>query len=479
MIKKLVKGGLIGLGAYLGYAFITSTLMLHYKKPKSREELEETAVPDYYGDEEHPGPDKAAFFDTQDILLTLHLNLIDSAKKSIKFANFSIEDGTASDLFYGKLLEAGDRGVEVYILFDGKGHNLFGISNAKYWALMAHPNVNLAFYEEFDWLRPWTWQNRMHDKYMIIDETYAMTGGVNLEDAFFVKDHEDAVYDRDVVIINEDPDRYDESVLKQYNDYFESMWFHPFTHVRPSYILDRYEDQAKETYERLISTVKEAEKENKYGAGRTIDWDKHTYPTRKVSLVTNAIQRWKKDPHILTTLGKLFDEANESVIFQSPYVVPSSEMKAYISLEHTKAKIFFITNSMAVSTNYPAIAGQRKYFRELSNETTQFYHFQGEGYIHAKAYLFDERLSLVGSFNFDPRSSFLSQENLVIIDSPELGQALKESIKEIARSSVPYIEDGEQLVPVEETAENVPTPWYKKSLLGLFYVLMHPLEDLL
>ena len=479
MIKKLLKSGLIGIGAYLGYAFFTSTVLLHYKKPKSREELEETAVPEYYGEDENDGPDTAAFFDTHDTLLTLHLNLIDSAKKTIKFANFSIKDGTASDLFYGKLLEAADRGIEVYILFDGKGHNLFGIRNGKYWALMAHPNVNLAFYEEFDWLRPWTWQNRMHDKYMIIDETYVMTGGVNLEDAFFVETGDDGVYDRDVVIINEDPDRYDESVLKQYNDYFESMWFHPFTSVRPSHVMKRYEKLAEDTYEQLTKTVKEAEEKNQYGAGKTIDWGAHMYPTRKVSLVANAIQRWKKDPHILTTLGKLFDEAEDTIIFQSPYVVPSEEMKSYISLEHAKAKIFFVTNSMAVSTNYPAIAGQRKYLRELSTETTQFYHFQGKGYIHAKAYIFDERLSLVGSFNFDPRSSFLSQENLVIIDSKELSAALKESIKELARHSVPYIEDGEQLVPKEETAENVPTPWYKKTLLGLFYILMHPLEDLL
>lgn len=477
MIRKLLKGGLIGIGAYIGYAFISGNLLMHFKKPKSKEELEETAVPDYFGTDENDGPDKAAFFDTQDILLTLHLNLIESAKKTIKFANFSIEDGTASDLFYGKLLEAADRGVEVYILFDGKGHNLFGISNGKYWAILAHPNISLAFYEEFDWLRPWTWQNRMHDKYMIIDERYVLTGGVNLEDAFFVKDHEDAVYDRDVVIINDDPDRYEESVLKQYVDYFESMWLHPFTSVRPSHILKRYEKLASETYEKLLSTIKEAEKNNQYGAGRTIDWDDHMYPTRKVSLVTNAIQRWKKDPHILTTLGKLFEDAEETIIFQSPYVVPSKGMKRYISLNDTKAKIFFITNSLAVSTNYFAMSGQRKHLKELSKDTIQLYHFQGEGYIHAKAYAIDSRLSLIGSFNFDPRSSFLSQENLVIIDSPELTSRLEESIKDIARDSIPYNTEGEQLV--QSTAEKARVPVYKKIIFGLVFIIFYSLEDLL
>ncbi|GEK91175.1 phospholipase D-like domain-containing protein [Alkalibacterium kapii] len=475
MLKKIIKGVTLGLGAYIGYAFFTGNILLHYKKPKNREKLNPKGLTDYYGDDEKYGPDKAAFFDTQDILMTLHLNLIDSAKQTIKLANFSIDDGKASDLFYGKLLKAADKGVNAYVLFDGKGHNLVGISNEKYWALMAHPNINLAFYEEFDWLRPWTWQNRMHDKYMIIDKRSVLTGGVNLEDAFFVKDDEDAVYDRNVVIINDDPKRYDESVLKDYTEYFESMWYHPFTSVRPSHILERYKDLAKESYENLTSAVIEAEENQEYGAGKKIKWDDHVYSTRKVSLVTNGIQRWKKDPHILATLGRLFDEAEECIVFQSPYVVPNKEMRNYISLKDTDADIFFVTNSMAVSTNFPAISGQRKYLQELSERTTQLYHFQGKGYIHAKAYMFDRRLSLIGSFNFDPRSSFLSQENLVIIDSSDLAEALEKSIKEIAKDSVPYQKDAGHLV--EKTAENTPTPWYKKILLGIAYIVFYPLED--
>lgn len=354
---------------------------------------------------------------------------------------------------------------------------MFGISNGKYWALMAHPNINLAFYEEFDWLRPWTWQNRMHDKYMISDKEYVLTGGVNLEDAFFVKDDEEAVYDRNVVIKNDVPERFDESVLKEYTDYFESMWYHPYTSIRPSYILNKYKVLASTSYKQLTEAIEKAEEENRYGAGESIAWDEHFYTTKKVSLVTNAIQRWKKDPYILATLGRFFDEAEESVVFQSPYVVPSKEMREYISLEGTDADIFILTNSMAVSTNFPAISGQRKYLQELSDKTTQLYHFQGKGYIHAKAYLFDRRLSLIGSFNFDPRSSFLSQENLVIIDSYDLAAALGESIKTFARHGIPYKESEKKLV--ESTAKNTPTPWYKKMILGLFYILLHPLEDLL
>ncbi|OJF97019.1 phosphatidylserine/phosphatidylglycerophosphate/cardiolipin synthase family protein [Alkalibacterium sp. 20] len=477
MFGKLVKGGLIGSGIYLGYAFISAIVLLHFNKPKNKEELDIQSCSSFYGEDENDGPDKAAFFDSQDILLTLHLNLIQSAKKTIKFANFSIEDGTVSDLFYGKMLEAADRGVNVNVLFDGKGHNLVGINNGKYWALMAHPNISLAFYEEFDWLRPWTWQNRMHDKFLIADDYSVLTGGVNLEDSFFVEDHDKADHDRDVVIMNSDRERFSESVLKQYTDYYDSLWFHPFTTVRPSYVLKKYENLAKETHHSLLSILKEVEEKNQYGASTTIDWNQHMFPTRKVSLVTNAIQRWKKDPYILTTLGELFKEARETIIFQSPYVVPSKEMQQYLSLAGTKAKIFFVTNSLATSTNFFGISGHQKYIKYLSNHTSQFYHFQGEGYIHAKAYSIDSRLSLIGSFNFDPRSSFLSTENLVIIDSPELATELEKSIKEIAQDSVPYKKNGDHLV--HGTAKKAHVPMYKKVILGIIYVIFYPFEDLI
>ncbi|MDZ7835552.1 MAG: phospholipase D-like domain-containing protein [Alkalibacterium sp.] len=294
MLKKILKGGLIGFGAYLGYALVAGNILPQLKKPTPKEDLDIRPSSSFYGEDKRQGPDKAAFFEDQDLLLPLHLDLLNSAEKTIKFANFSIKDGKASDLFYGKLLEAADRGVEVNVLFDGKGHDLFGIRNGKYWALMAHPNIKLAFYEPFRWKRPWTWQNRMHDKYLIIDDRYVLTGGVNLEDAFFVEDHEEAVYDRDVVITNQDPERYDESVLKQYSDYFESVWYHPFTAVRPNHILKRYKKMAEETHEFLLSNLKEAEHTYEERASTSIDWDKHLYPTGKVSLVTNPIQRWKK-----------------------------------------------------------------------------------------------------------------------------------------------------------------------------------------
>ena len=34
------------------------------------------------------------------------------------------------------------------------------------------------------------------------------------------------------------------------------------------------------------------------------------------------------------------------------------------------------------------------------------------------SYIFDQRTSIIGSFNLDPRSAFLSTESVVVIDSP-------------------------------------------------------------
>ena len=54
----------------------------------------------------------------------------------------------------------------------------------------------------------------------------------------------------------------------------------------------------------------------------------------------------------------------------------------------------------------------------------KLYEYQGPYSIHAKSVIYDQRLSAVGSFNLDSRSTFLNNESMVIIDSQEFAKKL-------------------------------------------------------
>lgn len=45
--------------------------------------------------------------------------------------------------------------------------------------------------------------------------------------------------------------------------------------------------------------------------------------------------------------------------------------------------------------------------------------------VHTKAVLLDDRLSVVGSYNLDMRSTYLDTELMLVIDSKELNQQIQ------------------------------------------------------
>ena len=61
----------------------------------------------------------------------------------------------------------------------------------------------------------------------------------------------------------------------------------------------------------------------------------------------------------------------------------------------------------------------------MVDKKIDIYEFQGPGSIHAKTSIYDERTSVNGTFNIDPRSSYISTESIVIIDSEEFAKTLK------------------------------------------------------
>ena len=55
--------------------------------------------------------------------------------------------------------------------------------------------------------------------------------------------------------------------------------------------------------------------------------------------------------------------------------------------------------------------------------------------MHTKTILIDDRLSLIGSFNWDMRSAYLDTELMLLVDCPALNAALREQTEEMMRQS--------------------------------------------
>ena len=106
-------------------------------------------------------------------------------------------------------------------------------------------------------------------------------------------------------------------------------------------------------------------------------------------------------------------------------------------------------------------------FTELMNEYP----------VHTKAVLIDERLSVVGSYNLDMRSTYLDTELMLVIDSEKLNQQIRATESDYMEKSKEVLANGHET----EGAK------YKKKILNrqkkIYYsvlrLLIRPLRQLL
>ncbi|NLJ94984.1 MAG: hypothetical protein GX326_05790 [Clostridiaceae bacterium] len=457
---------------YVIYLFIAG-ILIFLKDFKADTYLPQDTYKSYLKETE--GVDRAAIIEDREFALTTRFRLLDEAQDSVKILNYGIYKGEVSELFYGKILQAANRGVDVKIVFDGFVNNLKGPINKTKWALVNHPNIEIRFYEKLNLLRPWAFHNRLHDKIWLIDETFILSGGRNIDDRFYLAAEqlfEPIVFDRDFLIYNSSQNS-SKSVISDFQNYFEEIWQHDYTAKAKPTLL---KNLGKDRNEELIAYVEQVESDDNVSWTAPIDWAKITSPTNKVSLVTNPIQRYKKTPIVLETLSQFFDEAEHTIIAQSPYFVLNEELEQYINNEELTADFHLLTNSYSSSPNILAMLGTHKYQKEIKELSSQIYTYEAEGSIHAKSYVIDDRISMVGSFNLDPRSAFLSAENLIIIDSPELNQSLTEHIVTLMEQSSIHLNE-ESLSSNNVKPKEIPR--HQKLIYSFLYILAYPYDELL
>src|SRR5690554_1814712 len=238
------------------------------------------------------GPDRVALIEDKHEAGLSRINLIESAEETLDIAYYTIHEGISSNLFYGKVLEAADRGIRVRILLDGIFHNLKGASRNIKYALIIHPNIELKFYEPLNLLKPWTWNNRLHDKYIIVDKELAMLGGRNIGDRYFLEDqHNDIVYDRDIVIINTDENYLSESVIGDITGYFNSLWNHRFSQSPGETLINYQNRKGIEKTKYLREFTERINKRHFEVFGPPLDWYEISVPTNKITLVHNPLSR--------------------------------------------------------------------------------------------------------------------------------------------------------------------------------------------
>ncbi len=391
--------------------------------------------------------DRIALIEERELSAKVKISLIDNAKEALKISYYKVQNDEAGDVFFSKIIEAANRGVKVELVLDGKLNKLSKNFNGLNYLLTSNPNIEIRYYEPFLFFKPWTWNNILHDKYIIVDDKIVILGGRNIGNQYFAINGEAPIItkDREVLIINTDLSNYKNSALSQINNYFYEVWNSEYTKKVKANLSKSNLNKASEKQLELDKSLIYVKDKHPELFNNNFDFIEMSYPTNKITLINNPLSRYKKSPYIWGTITNLINSANSSVFIQSPYVIPTIEMQEFIDFDYLKnKKISILTNSEYSSPNIFAFSGYLKHRKTLLKNNVDLYEYQGEGSIHAKSYIIDDRLSLVGSFNMDGRSAYLSTETMFVIDSKDFAKALNDKVKILENDSI-LVNDKAQL----------------------------------
>lgn len=430
------------------------------------------------------GTERVMLLETNTSAWEERMRMMQLAEKEIILSTFDFRDGEAPRDILSLLLHKADEGVKVKILVDGfsglvrmEGRNLF-------YALSSHPNAEIRIYNPMNLLAPWKTQGRMHDKYVIIDDSMFILGGRNTFD-YFIGDYptNSRSYDREVLVYNTAPEQGAGDGLSQVKAYFESVWNLPESKIfHDSEKLSRRKGVQKERnslYERytalsdarpdLFQTSKEEIRQ--YYAD-------HTLEAGKITLISNPIHIYGKEPVVFSTVTHLIEEAESSVIFHTPYAVLNDYM--YDTLKTAGSQVpdmKIMINSVENGDNFFASSDYIRRKKWMASMGIPIYEYDGGTSYHGKSLVIDEKLSLIGSYNLDLRSTYMDTELLLAIESPDLAKELTGYMDQYHKDCRRLLADGTYEIPEHITV--APVPAWKKAAWAIVGFLMQPFRFLL
>jgi len=320
------------------------------------------------------------FFSDGKKLFTSLFSEIKKAKKYINIQYFIMSDGLIFRYLLDILKQKVNEGVKIRIIVDHVGSTY--LKNESFKELLKL-GVEFIEFKKINWLTPISSLNfRNHNKFVIIDGKKAFFGGMNLADEYaLIDDFYGDWYDTHYLVTGE--------LVKTFNAIFITSWF-----------VETKEDISKD-YKKYPSV----KIENDFDEIKLIEdspaKDKYVFYNEFLNQINNA----KKSIKLIT-----------------PYVVLPTNIKNAMR------------DAIARGVNIELITTEKKDKKTayyvgtfdvdiLTEIGVKVYRTKGI-FLHTKAYIFDDYLTIIGTTNLDYRAFFLHYETNLLIKSNSFKEIL-------------------------------------------------------
>lgn len=376
-----------------------------------------------------------------------------NAQKSIDIQYFIFSTDNVGLIACDFLVRAADRGIKVRLLVDDM---MVDSEIDDILTMDSHPNIEIKVYNPgvnlgkniikklgkfaFDFKNA---NLRMHNKTFIVDGKVGITGGRNIADEYFDYDHEYNFRDRDVLLIGKAVNNMQQS----FNEFWENDNSVAVTQISDKKIefepgifekLHQYACNPKNFWPQVRTQLNDFQDSfNKITRDSALVW------VQDVKFVSDfpGKNRIKKGlsggGNTTQALIELINNAKTRIDIQTPYLITTQlGKKVFKDAVKRGVKVRILTNSLASTDNLEAFSGYQRDRKELLATGVEIYEFRPDAKerfeimtgayqkkvnftpifgLHAKSMLIDNNISIIGTFNLDPRSANLNTECFAII----------------------------------------------------------------
>ncbi len=284
---------------------------------------------------------------------------------------FIINEGRMWDSILSILVDKAECGVDVRIIYDDMG--CVALLPPKYYKEIEalHPNIRCMAFNPVVPVLSLVMNNRDHRKLMVIDGHTAFSGGINLADEYINEQHPYGHWKDTGVMVKG-------RAAVNFTEMFLELW-HTF---RDTDIIPDISEYAPD----------------RFGIGYADDG--YVQPFYDTPLDREALSE--------NVYIDIVSQAEEYVYIFTPYLILDDSMKSALCLAAKRG--------VDVRIVTPGIPDKKVIYRltranylPLLNAGVRIYEYS-PGFIHAKSFVSDDKIGVVGTINLDYRSLFLHFE---------------------------------------------------------------------
>lgn len=414
----------------------------------------------------HPGDSGFHLLANGADALQMRIALARAATRTLDLQYYIAEEDTTGKLLLGAALHAAERGVRVRLLVDDLNFHDAGRVMA---ALDAHPNIEIRLFNPFGATqqsmfrrtshfitRIERFSHRMHNKAMIADNQLAIVGGRNLGDEYFSASPTVQFLDLDVLAAG--PVTRD--ISASFDTYWASTSSYPLSYLNRQVFdpadLDAMRDELRahwHTYADPYNAqpLNATPLAQQIGRGELgLEWAPAEFKVDPPDKVVRATEGNAGPP--MRRLVELTRVAQTEFLAFSPYFVPhDAGVEILGQMTGRGVRVAILTNSLAATDAVAVQAGYGPYRVPMLERGIELHEFKARpilrptlfgshsrASLHAKSYVIDRKILVIGSMNLDPRSAYLNTELALVIHSPALAQQVAAIFERATQPSESY-----------------------------------------